>query len=270
MSFFPRHYVQMKEDTVNKNRRILEIVNILQTKNAVYIKELTKRFNVSDMTIRRDLNTLASEQLVELIPSGAILKTTKESGNTYLVTQEASVRTIEKLRIGQKAASLIEPNDTIILDIGTTTEYMAKYIRTDAPVTILCYTLNTVVELYKKKNCSIIFASGYFHPDTMAFESPEGIELIKRTRADKVFVSAAGIHQELGVTTVYPHELQSKKAILSSAKTHILLADSSKFGKTKSVYFSDLSDYHIIITDSGIPDSYAKLIREMGITLFIV
>jgi DeoR family deoxyribose operon repressor len=234
------------------------------------IRELTKKFEVSEMTIRRDLMLLAKENLVELIPGGAILKRPEDNESRYLVTSEESVRTIEKLKIGQRAVSLIEPNETIILDIGTTTEYVAKYLREDAPITVLCYTLNTLVEVYKKKNCSIIFAGGYFHQQTMTFECSEGIELIKRTRADKAFVSAAGIHNELGITTVYPHELQAKKAILSSAKSRILVVDSSKFGQTKSVYFADMSSFQTVITDTGIPEDYARFIRDLGVELILV
>jgi DeoR family deoxyribose operon repressor len=234
------------------------------------IRELTKKFDVSEMTIRRDLNQLAHENLVDLIPGGAILKRPEDAESRYLVTNEESVRTIEKLKIGQRAVGLVQPNETIILDIGTTTEYLAKFLREDAPITVLCYTLNTLVEVFKKKNCSIIFAGGYFHPQTMTFESAEGIELIKRTRADKAFVSAAGIHDELGVTTVYPHELQAKKTIMSSAKSRILVVDSSKFGTTKSVYFAEIADFQTIITDSGIPDKYAAFIRERGVELIVV
>lgn len=245
-------------------------MNTLRLRNMVNIRELTQKFNVSEMTVRRDLGVLASENLVDLIPGGAILKRPEDNGGRYMVTNEESVRTIEKLKIGQRAVSLIDPGETIILDIGTTTEYMAKFLREDAPITVLCYTLNSLVEVYKKKNCSIIFSGGYYHTQTMMFESPEGIELIKRTRADKAFVSAAGVHRELGVTTVYPHELQAKKTILSSAKSRILVVDSSKFGKTKSVYFAALSDFQIIITDNGIPDDYANFIRELGVELLIV
>jgi DeoR family deoxyribose operon repressor len=236
----------------------------------VNIRELTKKFEVSEMTIRRDLSLLTKENLVDLIPGGAILKRPEDTESRYLVTNEESVRTIEKLKITQRAVSLIEPNETIILDIGTTTEYLAKFLREDAPLTVLCYSLNSLVEVYKKKNCTIIFAGGYFHPQTMMFESAEGIELIKRTRADKAFVSAAGIHDELGVTTVYPHELQAKKTILNSTKNRILVADSSKFGITKSVYFAEIADFQTIITDSGIPDKYAAFVRERGVELIVV
>ncbi len=234
------------------------------------IRELTKKFEVSEMTIRRDLSLLAGENLIDLIPGGAILKRPEDAESRYLVTNEESIRTIEKLKIGQRAVSLVQPNETIILDIGTTTEILAKYLREDAPITVVCFTLNTLVEVYKKKNCTIIFAGGYFHPQTMTFESPEGIELVKRIRADKAFVSAAGIHDELGVTTVYPHELQAKKAALSSARSRILVVDSSKFGQTKSVYFAELADFQTVITDGGIPDRYAAFIRERGIELIVV
>ncbi len=255
---------------MNKHRRMQEIVNTLRIRNMVNIRELTQKFEVSEMTVRRDLNLLAEENLIDLIPGGAMLKRPEESENRYLVTNEESVRTIEKLKIGQRAVSLVQPNETIILDIGTTTEYLAKFLREDAPITVLCYTLNSLVEVYKKKNCAIIFAGGYFHPETMMFESQEGIELIRRTRADKAFVSAAGIHDELGVTTIYPHELQAKKTILSSTKNRILVVDSSKFGTIKSVYFAEIGDFQTVITDGGIPERYATFIRDRGIELIVV
>jgi DeoR family deoxyribose operon repressor len=255
---------------MNKHRRMQEIVNTLRIRNMVNIRELTRKFEVSEMTVRRDLNLLAQENLIDLIPGGAMLKRLEENENRYLVTNEESVRTIEKLKIGQRAVTLVQPNETIILDIGTTTEYLAKFLREDAQITVLCYTLNSMVEVYKKKNCAIIFAGGYFHPETMMFESQEGIELIRRTRADKAFVSAAGIHDELGVTTIYPHELQAKKTILSSTKNRILVVDSSKFGNIKSVYFAEIGDFQTIITDTGIPEKYATFIRDRGIELIVV
>lgn len=255
---------------MNKHGRIQEIVKSLRHRNIVSIKDLTKRFGVSEMTVRRDLSLLENENVVELIPGGAVLKTTARDETEYLVAEEESVRAIEKLKIGQRAVTLVEPNETIILDIGTTTEYIAKFLRDDLPVTVLTFTLNSLFAIYKKKNCRIIFAGGYYHPDIMTFVSPEGTELIRRTRADRAFVSAAGIHAELGVTTVYPHELDIKKAILKSAQNRILVVDSSKFGKTKSVYFADLSDFQVVITDAGIPDEYSQFIRESGAELVIV
>jgi DeoR family deoxyribose operon repressor len=258
---------------VSKNQRIKDIVNLLRAKNVVHIKELTSKLNVSEMTIRRDLNLLSKDNLVELIPGGAILKSLRDPESDeekYLITHEETRRIREKMKIGQRAASLIEPNDTIIIDVGSTTEYLAKFMREDIPVTILCFALNILVEIYRKKNCNPIFAGGYFHENTLMFESQEGIELIRRTRADKAFISAAGVHEELGVTCANPYEIETKKAVMHSSNTRILLADSSKFDKTKIAYFSDLNEFDIVITDSEITQKYQTAIKNLGKELFIV
>ena len=266
----PTRQTCRRNTTVDKNQRIKEIMNLLAAKNVVHIKDLSARLEVSSMTVRRDLALMARDNVVELIPGGAVIRQPVGSEPKYYVSHEETVRTREKLRIGQRAASLIEPNDTIILDIGSTTEYVAKFMREDIPVTVLCFTLNVLSEIHTGRSRRIIFAGGDYHPETMMFESPEGIELIKRTRADKAFVSAAGIHSSLGVTTVYPHELQTKKAILRSAGKLILVTDSTKFGKTKSVYFAELADFHTIITDNDISPSYSTAIRDLGIELITV
>lgn len=225
------------------------------------------------MTIRRDLNLLSQDNLVELIPGGAILRPTGEpeqDEEKYLITHEETRKIREKMRIGQKAASMIEPNDTIIIDVGSTTEYLAKFMREDIAVTILCFALNILVEIYRKKNCNPIFSGGYFHENTLMFESQEGLSLIRRTRADKAFISAAGVHAELGVTCANPYEIETKKSVLGSSKTKILLTDSSKFGKTKIAYFADLNEFDMVITDSEITDEYREAIKGLGIGLVIV
>jgi DeoR family deoxyribose operon repressor len=258
---------------LNKNERIKTIVNSLKLKNAVTIRELTRSLGVSEMTVRRDLNLLAGDNIVTLIPGGAIFKVdaVPERGEEkYLIANAETERTREKVRIGQKAASLIEPHDTVIIDVGSTTEYVAKFIREDTPVTILCYALNILVEIYRKKNCSPIFAGGYFHDNTLMFESQEGISLIRRARADKGFISAAGFHEKLGITCANPYEIETKKAALGSSKTRILTMDSSKFGKTRIAYFADIGDFNTVITDSEIPEKYAKLIRDAGVELIVV
>jgi DeoR family deoxyribose operon repressor len=258
---------------LDKNARIKSIVDMLKFRNAVTIKDLTKKLNVSEMTIRRDLNLLETDNIVELIPGGAIIKTVQDTDRDdekYLISNEEARRTREKLRIGQKAASLIEANDTIILDVGSTTEYVAKFIREDLPVTILCYALNILVEIYRKRNCRPILAGGYFHDNTLMFESSEGIELIKRTRADKGFISAAGFHETLGVTCANPYEIDTKKAVINSSRSKILLLDSTKFGKTKIGYFANINDFDIIITDSEISDEYRNIIKNNGVDLITV
>jgi DeoR family deoxyribose operon repressor len=258
---------------LDKNQRIKNIINILRLKNVVNIKELAGRLNVTEMTVRRDLNMLKSDNIVELIPGGAIIKSSTESEREhekYLITHAETRRTREKVKIGRKASLLIEPNDTIAIDVGSTAEYIAKFIREDVPVAILCYGLNVLVEIYRKKNCRPIFAGGYFHDNSMMFESQDGSNLIKKIRVDKAFISAAGVHENLGVTCAGHYEIETKKAVLGSSKTKILVTDSTKFGKTKIAYFADLKDFDMVITDSEISGEYRAIIQDLGIELVTV
>lgn len=258
---------------MDRNQRIKHIVDVLRFKTVATIKELSGRLDVSEMTIRRDLNYLAEESVVEIIPGGAIFKTSSERDSEqekYLITHESTKKITEKMKIGQKAASLIEPNDTIVLDVGSTTEFLSKFIPIEFPVTVLSYALNILVEIYRKKNCTPIFAGGYFHENTLMFNSPGGLDLIESTRSDKAFLSAAGVHDSLGVTCANAYEIETKKAVMAATKTRILLADSTKFGKTLYAHFADLTDFNLIITDADIPDEYVQRIQSLDISLIIV
>jgi DeoR family deoxyribose operon repressor len=257
---------------MNKNQRIKDIVNILRVRNVVNIKDLTKKLHVSEMTIRRDLEQLSQDNIVDLIPGGAVFKSTPEEADEerYLITNEETRMIREKMRIGRKAASLIEPNDTIIIGVGSTTEYLAKFLRDDLAVTVLCYSLNILVEVFRKQNCRPIFTGGYYHENTLMFESPEGISLLKRNRADKAFISAAGVDAEMGVTCANHYEIETKKAALITAKTRILLADSSKFGRTKVAHFAELKDFEMIITDTRLSPEYQRILGDQGLVLHMV
>ena len=139
----------------------------------------------------------------------------------------------------------------------------------DLPVTVVCYTANTLVELYKKPLVQIIFAGGYYHHNSQMFASPEGIQLINRTCATKAFIAAAGVCKRLGVTCVNQYEIETNHAALGSARSKILVMDSTKFDKIRPAHFADLSDFDVMITDSRISPEWQEYIEDMGITLLI-
>ena len=95
------------------------------------------------------------------------------------------------------------------------------------------------------------------------------MEIIKRTRTEKAFISAGGIDSKLGLTCYHDFHVVLKKALMESSKKNIVVADSSKFGYISPSYFADLSDIHALITDSKIPEKYRKIITGIGIELII-
>ncbi|MGL4606703.1 MAG: DeoR/GlpR family DNA-binding transcription regulator [Eubacteriaceae bacterium] len=251
-----------------KNERLKRILENLKTNNGASVKTLSQTFGVSEMTIRRDLETLKSSQLVTLFHGAAIYNPDSDS-EYYDLTKKKIHMEREKDSIGKVAAQLIEPGDTIILDVGTTTEKVAKYIPFEAPISTICFTVNTLNEILKKNVQRLLFGGGNYHSNTQMFESSESLEMIKKVRASKFFVSAAGVSKDLGITCANMYEVDTKLKCLSSALTKILVVDSTKLGQVKAAYFTNLEAIDVVVTDSGISNEWIEIIKGLNITLHI-
>ncbi len=256
-----------------KDKRFQYILKKLSVSGFVDIKELSEKLNVSEMTIRRDLGELSQNNLIKLIHGGAILQrdeSFEKEQDSYLIEKAGSLKIQEKIKICQKAASLINRNDIIIIDTGTTTEYIPNYIPKNMQITVVCYALNILFKVYENEKWKLIFSGGHFHRNTLMFESSEGNRMIQKMRANKAFVSAAGVSDRLGVTCATLYEKETKKAVIQSSDEKILLVDSSKFGKIEISHFANLSDFDAIITDRGISKKCIEKIKELNIQLYIV
>ncbi len=256
-----------------RKERIARIVQTLQANRAASIHELARDFGVSDITIRRDLALLVDDGVIRLLHSGAVLNPEvllPVEQPHYSLAEAGASHAQEKKRIGDRAATLVVENDVIIIDSGSTAEYVARSIRPDVPLTLVCFALNILVEAHRKEKCRIIFSGGDLHENTLMFESPEGVGLVRRYRAAKAFVSAYGVSEKLGITCANPYEVEMKKAAIATSLTRILIADSSKFGKIQPAWFADLRDFDVVITDTGLPQSYREILGELGITLHLV
>ena len=256
-----------------KMERANKIARILRERNGTSIKELADELSVSKMTIRRDLEELHQANIVSLIHGAAIYKgegVPNGQARDYHLILEKAVNNPEKECIGKAAAELIKPGDTVIIDIGTTTEQLARHIPQNSPITVLCFTINVLFEIYKKNVQNLIMGGGYYHVDTQLFESPDLINFIRQTRASKFFISAAGISRELGLTCINQYEVGIKQACIDSSLQKILLADSKKFGVIRPAFFTTLEKIDTIITDTGISDEWVKNMEDMGITVIVV
>lgn len=249
-----------------KDIRVKSIVEELNKNPDIMIKDLAEKYDVSEMTIRRDLDYIKTKNLLENGGNSTNLVLNSE----YIFYSEQINHLDQKERIAQFAISLIEPDDTLILDNGTTTSVLAKYIPREKNVTVLCYNYQVLSQLQSNGNASIIFAGGYYHPSDQMFDSDEGVSLIKRIRATKMFVSASGIHKSLGLTCANNYEVATKRAALTSSHIKILIADSSKFGAIRPGFFAELGDIDIIVTDDELDKDWVQSIRELGIKLYLV
>ena len=225
---------------------------------------------VSELTIRRDLQALEGSQLVNNVRGTVFYNYDENADKSYLLSIATSKHRKEKKSIGAYAAGLIQPGEFVIIDNGSTTEQVAASIPFDAEITVLCYSMNVLNNLYKKPKINLIFCGGNFHHQTLMFECTESLEIIRRARAGKVFVSAAGVHGELGVTCSSEYELACKREIIKAGVERILLVDSSKFGKVEPCFVGDLSAFQKVITDKGLSQEWIDFISSKGVELILV
>ncbi len=257
---------------MTKEARLDRIIDMLKRENGLPIQTIADHLGVSHMTVRRDLETLVNQELVRLIHGGVLLNPEVYSvrrDSTYSLIAAGSVNAQKKRLVGAKAVSLIEPNDTLIIDSGSTAEWIARYLPESMPLTVLSYALNVVTETARRPNCRSVFAGGLLHENLLMFESPEGLELIRRFRATKAFISAAGISVEMGVTCENSYERETKRVVMDSAARRILVADSTKIDTIRPEYFADLKEFDTLVTDDGISDAVAHKFTELGITVAI-
>lgn len=256
---------------LKREKRINRILSILAEKNGASIHMLARILGVSEMTIRRDLGELQSKDYLTVVQGVAIVSRNQDGSSIqkdYTLESERGMMQDRKSRIGLSAASMIEPGDTIIIDTGTTTEWLARSLP-PLPITIVCYNLNILSHVQNHNFINLIFAGGYYHDNTQMFECPESAALISRICANKFFCSAAGISSKGAVTCIDQYEIAAKQAALGSALTRILLLDSSKLGKIRPSLFANISDFDTVVTDSGISQEWADYFRGCGVGLRI-
>ena len=265
-------YLSKKEDRLNN------IVKILEEHNGASVKELALMLDVSEMTIRRDLKYLEEKKIIDNFYGSAVfnprqsnpLKQTNDIVFTYNLNENSRKMEDEKLAIGKKAAELINEDDIVCIDLGTTTERLSQYIDPDLTFTSLIFSANNLIHMLSKPNVKILFSGGSFHRDTGMFESPDALRIVSNTRTTKLFLSAAGVHEKLGMTCANSYEVAIKKFSIENSLEVILLVDSSKFGEVRPSFVCNLDKVDKIITDSGISQEWIDIINKNHIELIIV
>ncbi|WP_158095998.1 DeoR/GlpR family DNA-binding transcription regulator [Cloacibacillus sp. An23] len=262
------------ENIKNRERRIAQELELLKKRQYVSVKELAEMLNVSVMTIRRDLELLRKNHVLERSHGYATLVKSgygyANDGEVYDLRMARIQNINEKDRVAKYAATLVSPGDWIFLDNGTTVARIVHYLPTDFEFTAVCYNFAILLELLKHPNIKIIFPGGYYHPEDYNFTSSEAVDFIRRHRANKSFLSVSGIHESLGITCINSLLVEHKRAMIASSAVNIIMADSSKFGVVKANHFADISDIDMIITDNKLSPEWQECLSKANIKFKLV
>ncbi len=196
---------------------------------------------VSEMTVRRDL---ASAPHLFSYLGGYILPV-----GTYRLDTEADTHAEAKELACRKAARLVEPDDTIFIDCGTTTPRMTEYLPVSGKLTVITYAMNVAERVMKRPNTNLILLGGLFHASSQTFSGDEALRTVERLGISKAFLSAGGLHSQHGATCSNFHEVPIKQAVLARAGLSYLVIDSSKLEKIKPAFFATTGQFDKIITE---------------------
>lgn len=238
---------------------------LLQEHGNLTVTDLALRFNVSEMTIRRDLKNLAALGFVQREHGRAIFNDAPPMDTLHMLRLgEAS---IEKTKIGRLAATLVETGDSIILDAGTTTLALAQALCTKCIVITNSIPIASI--LGNKEGITLLMTGGEVRGGTYALVGAMSRSAFIGFSADKLFLGASGVSIEKGLSTANMPESEVKQAMIKSAKEVILVAHSAKIGKVSFHTFAPWELINTLVTDVGLPIHIKEELEELGVQVLL-
>jgi DeoR/GlpR family transcriptional regulator of sugar metabolism len=245
-----------------------QIVAYLEQIGRVSVEELSRRFGISRVTIRSDLEILANQNLLVRTHGGAILTARSESELSFKTRQR--IHTAEKELIAAAAANLIKDNDTIVLDASTTALHIAVQIRSHKNLTVFTNSLPVAMELLDAPGVNVFVPAGFLRKESASLVGMSCLETLKDYNLHKAFFSAKGFTLAEGLTEVSEPEAAVKREILTKSRDLIAVVDSSKLGRASFASFAPLERMAIFITDQNASPEIVESIRAAGVIVTIV
>jgi DeoR/GlpR family transcriptional regulator of sugar metabolism len=253
---------------VKTGPRRQQILNLLEETGSLDVGDLADRFAVSVVTIRKDLDDLEREGLLQRTFGGAVFSHRSRFNKSFL--ERASLHRREKRAIAAAALDYVKDGDTIILDAGTTTLALAQLLKQQVKSAfIITCSVPVALEL-SSAGYEILLLGGMVRNKSLALLGRETLAVLDRYRADKAFLGSSGFTAENGHTTPNPDDAQIKEAIMRVSEEIYVLVDSSKYGDQGLTRFAHLRDVDLTITDSHLSKNKVKALEAAGATLRVV
>ena len=246
--------------------RLEFIADLVRQQGSVRARELVDLLGVTDETIRRDLSRLAQLGVVRRAHGGAIATRSHDETTTAVRLREYAQ---EKIDIGHRAAQLVLPGTTIILDSGTTTLCLARALRRTRDLVVVTTAVTNALELVGNPATTVIMTGGVIRPVTFGASGQLAAATLKELRVDQAFLAIHSVSARGGLTYPSFEEVEAKRAMIEAASEVILLADHSKFGREALVRVAPLTAVQRIVTTPGVDPDEMAAIRDMGIEVIV-
>jgi DeoR family transcriptional regulator of aga operon len=246
-----------------------EIVSVLGQHGRVTVEEIAKRFGVSAVTARSDLDALSISGALVRSHGGGIKPLTANPEHPLKVREGMNHE--EKVRIARVALSFIKPLQTVFLCSGSTSAELASQLKNQTPanITVIAYALNIAQILADSPNLSLIMLGGFLRHPSTALVGPHAEHMMSSLHADHCFMSCVGLDSQVGITTLDIMEAQLNRRMIESAAQVTVLADSSKLEHRSLSVIHDLRGIHRIITDTRAQSRDLERLRARGVEVIL-
>lgn len=245
-------------------KRRQSLLELLKKQPGLRVPEIASSLEVSEGTVRNDLNALEKEGYLTRVHGGAVLDSPAQliSATFGIRYQEHSK---EKNCIGAGAASLVNDGDSILLDASSTAYYLALNLKERSRLRAVTNGIEVARLLAQNPSNTVILIGGVVGQDGSSVTGLLSEQIIAELHIQKAFISCSGFSVERGMTEVYLEEAQLKRKAIQSAQQVIALVDASKFGVEDMTLFVKPQQITQLITDAGISDEWKARLQEANI-----
>ncbi|MCI6004258.1 MAG: DeoR/GlpR family DNA-binding transcription regulator [Blautia sp.] len=239
------------------------ILEKLQLEKRVVVSELSQMFDVSEETIRRDLDKLEKEGLATKSYGGAVINEDVSIDLPFNVRKNQNVA--GKQKMAEITASLVQEGDHIFLDASTTAVFVAKALKEKERLTVITNSVEILLELSDVSGWNIISTGGVMKEGYLAFLGSKTEEAIRSYYVDKVIFSCKALDHNWGIMESQEPFGTTKKAMVASAREKFLVIDSTKFDQTAFSVAGNLRDVDVVVTDIKPSEKWLKHFEELGV-----
>jgi DeoR family transcriptional regulator of aga operon len=254
-------------NVVFREERLEKIIALLEKEDRLVTKNLPEILNTTSVTIRKDIAILEQRGLLKRTHGGAIKP--RKLFHGLALNEKEKLNLEEKIRIAKKAAKLISEGDTIILDSGSTTSFIAKEIKHMKGITVITNAIN-IVSILLNSDIDVILIGGLLLKETSTLVGPLADDVLRKISADKLFIGVDGIDFEVGLTTPNILEANTSRVMMEMSGEIILVVDASKFGRRSLGVISKVSEVNSIITTKKLSGNELKKFADYDVQVFIV
>ena len=244
------------------------LVNILRKQPGLRVPELARALDISEGTVRNDLNALEEEGRLKRVHGGAVLNNQEQFQNISFV-RRYNQNVAAKLAIAREAALLINDSDSILLDASSTAYYFAKALSERRHLRVITNGFEVARELAQNSTNTVILIGGVVNNESSSVTGLLSEHIIEELHTQKAFLSCSGFSLERGMTEVHLAEAQLKRKVIESSQQLFALVDSSKFGKDDLTSFTHLEKINLLFTDNQLSSDWAERLRQAEIEFTI-